>query len=101
MGDATTLLFGLDGFRIVSVAQREEHGEGGREVVVEGVEGEQACRTAGCCQERSMLVGCGGSRTCRRSAAAVEIGAGQRLIRRLREQLEHAVSASTRSGDRG
>ncbi len=44
MGDATTLLFGLDGFRVVSVAQREEHGEGGREVVVEGVQAEQACQ---------------------------------------------------------
>ena len=41
MGDATTLLFGLDRFRVVSVAQREEDGEGGREVVVEEVEGEQ------------------------------------------------------------
>ncbi len=31
MGDATTLLFGLDGFRVVSVVQREEHDEGGRD----------------------------------------------------------------------
>ncbi len=40
-------------------------------------------------------------RACRRRTFAEtssEIGAGQRLIRRLREQLEHAVSASTRSG---
>ncbi len=124
MGDATTLLFGLDGFRVVSVAQREEDGEGGREVVVEGVEDEQACPDCGvlsgsvharrvrrvkdlphgrwplrlwwdqrrwACRQRA----------CRRRTFAEtssEIGPGQRLTRRLREQLEHAVSASTRSG---
>ncbi len=40
-------------------------------------------------------------RACRRRTFAEtssEIGPGQRLTRRLREQLEHAVSASTRSG---
>ncbi len=51
MGDATTLLFGLDGFRVVSVTRAHEdggeHGGGGREVVVEGVEKEQACPDCG------------------------------------------------------
>ena len=47
MGDATTLLFGLDGFRVVSVAQQQEHEVDGREVVVEGVEDEQGCPDCG------------------------------------------------------
>ena len=51
MGDATTLLFGLDGFRVVSVTHAQHnaagHGEGGREVVVEGVRHEQACPDCG------------------------------------------------------
>ena len=123
MGDATTLLFGLDGFRVVSVAQQHESEVEGREVVVEGVEDEQGCPDCGvlsgsvhsrrrrrikdlphgrrplrvwwdqrrwACRERS----------CRRRTFAEtsrQVGAGQRLTRRLREQLEHAVSASTRS----
>ena len=44
MGDATTLLFGLDGFRVVSVTRTQEHG---REVVVEGVDSQQACPDCG------------------------------------------------------
>jgi len=47
MGDATTLLFGLEGFRVVSVSCEHEHDEKHddvRQVVVEGVEDEQACR---------------------------------------------------------
>jgi len=124
MGDATTLLFGLDGFRVVSVTHAQEHAEGGREVVVEGVQSEQACPDCGvlsravharkvrrikdlphgarplrlwwdqrrwACRERA----------CRRrtfAEASAQIGPGQRLTLRLREQLERAVSASTRSG---
>ncbi len=123
MGDATTLLFGLDGFRVVSVAQQHEYEGDGREVVVEGVEDQQACPDCGvfsrsvhsrklrrvkdlphgrrllrvvwdqrrwACRER----------LCRRRTFAEtsgQVGAGQRLTRRLREQLEHAVSVSTRS----
>ena len=55
MGDATTLLFGLEGFRVVSVTREheqddrpdEKHDDGVRDVVVEGVEDEQACRDCG------------------------------------------------------
>ena len=47
MGDATTLLFGLDGFRVVSVSEDDEHADDGRRVVVEGVEDEQACPDCG------------------------------------------------------
>ncbi len=51
MGDATTVLFGLDGFRVVSVSREHEHddrtGHHVREVVVEGVEQEQACPDCG------------------------------------------------------
>jgi transposase len=51
MGDATTLLFGLDGFRVVSVTREHTH-DGKhdidvRQVVVEGVEDEQACPDCG------------------------------------------------------
>ena len=137
MGDATTLLFGLEGFRVVSVTREHKHdkhdehdGHDGlkpaeevREVVVEGVDSEQACPDCGvltaavharrrrrvkdlphgraplrlwwdqrrwACRER----------LCRRRTFAetsVQIGLGQRLTRRLREQLERAVSGSTRS----
>ena len=123
MGDATTLLFGLDGFRVVSVAQQLEHDVEGREVVVEGVVGEQACPDCGvlsgsvhsrkvrqikdlphgrrplrvCWDQRRWACR---ERLCRRRTFAEtigQVGAGQRLTRRLREQLEQAVSASTRS----
>ncbi len=55
MGDATTLLFGLDGFRVVSVTRERTHDERRgeqhvvevRQVVVEGVEDEQACPDCG------------------------------------------------------
>ena len=123
MGDATTLLFGLDGFRVVSVAQQHEHEVEGREVVVEGVGGEQACPDCGVLSgsvhsrklrrvkdlphgRRPLRVwwdqrrwACR-ERACRRRTFAEtsgQVGAGQRLTRRLREQLEHAVSGSTRS----
>ncbi len=48
MGDATTLLFGLDGFRVVSVSGKQQDGsELERHVVVEGVDAEQACPDCG------------------------------------------------------
>ncbi len=51
MGDATTVLFGLDGFRVVTVTREHvhdrQHDDGVREVVVEGLEGEQACPDCG------------------------------------------------------
>lgn len=128
MGDATTLLFGLDGFRVVSVTRSQddaaELGEGGREVVVEGVEDEQACPDCGVLSRvvharkvrrvkdlphgaRPLRVwwdqrrwACR-QRGCRRRTFAErsgQVGPGQRLTLRLREQLERAVSGSTRSG---
>ena len=137
MGDATTLLFGLEGFRVVSVTREheqddrpdEKHDDGVREVVVEGVEDEQACRDCGVLSgavhgrkmrrvkdlphgRRPLRVwwdqrrwACR-ERACRRrtfTEPSGQVGARhglgssrQRLTRRLREQLEHAVSASTR-----
>ena len=118
MGEATTLLFGLDGFRVVSVAQQHEHEVGGREVVVEGVVEKQACPDCGvlsgsvhsrrlrrikdlphgrrplrvCWDQRRWACR---ERACRRRTCAEtsgQVGAGQRLTRRLREQLERAVS---------
>jgi hypothetical protein len=48
MGDATTLLFGLDGFRVVSVSGKQEVSRDlERHVVVEGLEAEQACPDCG------------------------------------------------------
>ncbi len=48
MGDATTLLFGLDGFRVVSVSGEQQDGQDlERHVVVEGLVGEQACTDCG------------------------------------------------------
>ena len=123
MGDATTLLFGLDGFRVVSVSEQHEHGEGGRQVVVEGVEDQQACPDCGVLSDRvhartlrrikdlphgrrplrvlwdQRRWACR-ERECRRRTFAErsgQVGPGQRLTRRLRVQLERAVSASTRS----
>jgi transposase len=124
MRDATTLLFGLDGFRVVRVDVHDENDpEAPREVLIEGVEHEQACPACGvlsskvharkvrpvkdlphgsrplrvrwdqrrwACQERA----------CRRRTFAetsAQISRGQRLTRRLREQLERAVPGSTRS----
>ena len=123
MGDATTLLFGLDGFRVVSVSEQHEHGSTARQVVVEGVEGEQGCPDCGVLSaavharklrrikdlphgRRPLRVlwdqrrwACR-ERQCRRRTFAErsqQVGPGQRLTRRLREQLERAVSKSTRS----
>jgi len=127
MGDATTLLFGLDGFRVVSVTREHkhdgEHEDVVREVVVEGVEDEQGCPDCGVLSgavhsRRLRLIkdlphgsrplrlrwdqrrwACR-ERACRRRTFAetsAQIGPGQRLTRRLREQLEQAVSGSTRA----
>ena len=126
MGDATTLLFGLEGFRVVSVSCEHEHDEKHddvRQVVVEGVEDEQACPDCGALSGavhgrklrpvkdlphgRAPLKlwwdqrrwACR-ERACRRRTFAEtsgQIGAGNRLTLRLREHLERSVSTSTRS----
>ena len=125
MEDATTALFDLDGFTVVSVL-RDDDGDvrGGRDVVVQGVEAEQACPSCGVFsgavharrtrRVKDVRHGRRGlrlfwdqrrwacrERACRRRTFAetsVQIAAGRRLTLRLREDLEHAVSASTRSG---
>ena len=124
MGDATTLLFGLDGFQVVSVSGKQEHGSDlERHVVVEGLEGEQACPDCGVLsasvhsrrQRRIKDLPHGRrplrlwwdqrrwacrERACRRrtfAESSLQIGPGHRLTRRLREQLERAVSKSTRA----
>jgi len=129
MRDATTLLFGLDGFRVRSVTHKHDDddddqcGHDAREVVVEGIELEQACPDCGVLSgavhgrklrqvndvphgRRPLRVwwdqrrwACRELRCRRRTFAetSVQVGAGQRLTRRLRVQLEQAVSGSTRS----
>jgi len=125
MDDATTALFDLDEFTVVSVL-RDDDGDvrGGRDVVVQGVEAEQACPSCGVFsgavharrtrRVKDVRHGRRGlrlfwdqrrwacrERACRRRTFAetsVQIAAGRRLTLRLREDLEHAVSASTRSG---
>lgn len=124
MSDATTLLLGLDGFRVVQVEVYDEAGAGAlREVVVEGLEDEQACPDCGvlsasvhgrkvrvvkdlphgrrplrlCWDQRRWACR---ERACRRRTFAetsAQIRPGQRLTGRLRAQLEVAVSGSTRS----
>ncbi len=48
MRDTTTLLFGLDGFRVVRVNVHDKsHAGAPREVLVEGLEDEQACPDCG------------------------------------------------------
>jgi transposase len=119
MDEATSLLFDLDGFRVVSV---EDLGDGGREVLVEGTAAEQACPSCGVPSRRvhsrwvqrlkdlpygrplSVLWrkrrwACD-EPACRRRTFCEhnrQVGRGQRLTRRLRERLEQAVSASPRS----
>jgi transposase len=113
------LLFDLDGFRVVSVV---ESAGTGREVLVEGVSGEQACPACGVFSARvhsrwvqrikdlpygrSLDVrwrkrrwACDES-ACRRrtfSESNDQVGPGRRLTRRLRDRLEEAVSGSLRS----
>jgi transposase len=120
MEDATTLLFDLDGFTVVSVQRRDD---GGRDVVVVGTDVEQACPVCGVLsasvharKRRRVkdlphglrpLTLCWIQRrwkcldpVCERKTFAetsTQIGRGRRLTLRLREQLERAVSASTRS----
>jgi len=119
-------LFGLEGFRVVSVSCEHEHDEkhdGVRQVVVEGVEDEQAGPDCGALSGavhgrklrpvkdlphgRAPLKlwwdqrrwACR-ERACRRRTVAEtsgQIGAGNRLTLRLREHLERSVSTSTRS----
>ena len=118
MGDATTLLFGLDGFRVVSVSEDDEHGARGRRVVIEGVEDEQGCPDCGVVSgavharklrrikdlphgTRPLRVlwdqrrwACR-ERACRRRTFAertAQVGPGQRLTGRLRAELERQVS---------
>lgn len=113
------MLFDLDGFRVVSVV---ESAGTGREVLVEGVSGEQACPACGVFSARvhsrwvqrikdlpygrSLDVrwrkrrwACDES-ACRRrtfSESNDQVGPGRRLTRRLRDRLEEAVSGSLRS----
>jgi transposase len=117
--EGTSLLFDLDGFRVVSVV---ESAGTGREVLVEGVSGEQACPACGVFSARvhsrwvqrikdlpygrSLDVrwrkrrwACDES-ACRRrtfSESNDQVGPGRRLTRRLRDRLEEAVSGSLRS----
>lgn len=128
MGDATRLLFGLGGSRVVSVTRKHDSGEqhdGAREVVVEGMQPEQACCDCGVLsgavhgRKLRLLKDLPHGRRplrlrwdqrrwawrevlCRRRTFAetsVQIGAGRRLTLRLREQLQQAVSGSTRSAE--
>lgn len=120
MENATSLLFGLEGFRVVSV---EVESGGARRVVAAGIAEEQGCPSCGVLSRavhsrrvrrvKDLLHGRVGpvlfwdqrrwacrERACRRKTFAEtseQVGAGRRLTLRLREQLEHAVSASTRS----
>ncbi len=124
MGDATTLLFGLDGFRVVSVSSRQDDGQDlERHVVVEGLQGEQGCPDCGVLsgsvhsrRQRRIKDLPHGRRplrlwwdqrrwACRESACgrrtfaetSDQVRRGHRLTLRLREQLERAVSGSTRA----
>jgi len=124
MRDATTLLFGLDGFRVVRVNVHDgDNADGPREVLVEGTKDEQACPACGVLSgsvhsrrvravedlphgRRALRVhgdqrrwACRERQCSRRTFAetSVQVGRGQRLTRRLRGQLEQAVSGSTRS----
>ena len=124
MRDATTLLFDLDGFRVVRVDVHDERDAGApREVLIEGVDVEQACPDCGVLSaavhgrkvravkdlphgRRPLRLrwdqrrwACR-ERACERRTFAEtsgQIGRGQRLTGRLRGQLEQAVSGSTRS----
>jgi transposase len=117
-------VFGLDGFRVVRVDVCDENDpEAPREVLIEGVEHEQACPARGVLSSKvharkvrrvkDVPHGRGPLRVrwdqrrwacrqqqCRRRTFAetsAQVGPRQRLTGRLREQLERAVSGSTRS----
>ncbi len=119
MGDSTSLLFDLDGFRVVSVTRTPV---GVREVVVAGINVEQACPACGVLtgrvhsrwsqaikdlpygrplrvRWRKRRFACPEAGCSRRTFTerAEQIGPGQRLTHRLRERLEAAVSGSARS----
>lgn len=114
MEKATSLLFDLDGFRVVSV--RPLAG-GSRRVVVEGTAVEQACPACGVFSAqvhqrwlqrikdlpygRPLVLlwdkrrwACGELACARRTSSEhnAQVGPGQRLTRRLREGLEQAVA---------
>jgi len=117
--EATSLLFDLDGFQVVSVVEVDG---GYREALVEGVTGEQACPDCGVFSARvhsrtvqrvkdlpygrPLVVRWHKRRwacaepACRRrtfSEHNAQVGPGRRLTLRLRERLERAVSGSLRS----
>ena len=119
MDEATSLLFDLDGFQVVSVVEVDG---GYREARVEGVTGEQACPDCGVFSARvhsrtvqrvkdlpygrPLVVRWHKRRwacaepACRRrtfSEHNAQVGPGRRLTLRLRERLERAVSGSLRS----
>ena len=119
MDEATSLLFDLDGFQVVSVVEVDG---GYREALVEGVTGEQACPDCGVFSARvhsrtvqrvkdlpygrPLVVRWHKRRwacaepACRRrtfSEHNAQVGPGRRLTLRLRERLERAVSGSLRS----
>lgn len=119
MENATSLLFDLDEFRVVSVTLLAG---GAREVIVEGSAAGQACPACGVLSGRvhqrwrqrikdlpygAPLVVWWDKRrfaceepACRRRTFSEhngQVGPGQRLTRRLRERLEQAVSGSTRA----
>ena len=48
MGDATTLLFGLDGFRVVSVGVEEQNDQNARVTSSSGSPRSRGARRAGC-----------------------------------------------------
>jgi len=123
MGDATTLLFGLEGFRVVTVTREQEHETAVRTVVVEGVQSQLACLDCGALStkvhahklRRVKDVPHGArpvrlwwdqrrwacrEKPCRRRTFAetsAQIGAGNRLTLRLRQHLERSVSRSGRA----
>jgi transposase len=119
MGDGTTLLFGLDGFRVVSVTRSPI---GVRQVLIKGASQEQACPNCGVFSTRvhsrwiqrvkdlpygapvevswdKRRFGCDEGSCPRRTFTEVsaQLGPRRRLTLRLRHRLEAAVSRGPRS----
>ena len=119
MGDGTSMLFGLDGFRVVSVSRSPI---GVRQVLIEGVAPEQACPDCGVFsaqvharwtqQIKDLPYGaplvvcwikrrfrCDEDRCGRRTFTETteQLGPRRRLTLRLRQRLETAVSRGPRS----